>query len=152
VVVLKIFRVKSNSGFSSLHFFSSLRDAVPEPQKPRILRIRYGSPGSIDLNQIADVAVIIGVLVKVYKAWKDRGGPPSPPSGPSATNISVRDSSHVIINVITGNSNTSQFATLIPDRHTREAIFRWIGYRVDRLSQFLFDEKITDLALPSDND
>lgn len=143
--VLKVFLREGNSGFSSLNFFSSLRYAVPEHAKPRILRIRYGSPGALDLNQIADIAKIIAAVVTIYMATRRGGGPPS------GTNINVHNSpgATIIVNAITGiDDSSSRLEQIIPNRHQRGNILRRIENKVDRLARFLDQEKITDLGAP----
>jgi hypothetical protein len=52
-------------GYSAVDFYNQLKYAVPRQRRPRIVRIRYSSPGFIELGGLS-VAVALG-LEKVVK-------------------------------------------------------------------------------------
>ena len=51
-------------GFSTVNFFSQLFHQIPPKLRPEVERIRYASPGYIELAEIVAVAVSVAAIVK----------------------------------------------------------------------------------------
>jgi hypothetical protein len=50
-------------GYSTVHFFNNLFKGIPESGKPEIEKIKYASPGYIELAVILEAAFHVGVMV-----------------------------------------------------------------------------------------
>lgn len=55
-------------GFSTVNFFSQLFHKIPPKLRPEVQRIRYASPGFIELQELLVVAVGIAAIVKAVCA------------------------------------------------------------------------------------
>lgn len=51
-------------GFSTVNFFNDLFHKIPREQRPEVRQIQYACPGFIELNELAEVAFFVGVIVK----------------------------------------------------------------------------------------
>ena len=55
-------------GFSTVNFFSQLFHKIPPKLRPEVKRIRYSSPGFIELQELLMVAVGVAAIVKAVCA------------------------------------------------------------------------------------
>lgn len=55
-------------GFSTVNFFRQLFHKIPPKLRPEVQRIRYASPGFIELQELLVVAVGIAAIVKAFCA------------------------------------------------------------------------------------
>ena len=51
-------------GFSTVNFFSQLFHNIPPPNRPKVLRMQYASPGFIEITAIAGAALAVAGFVK----------------------------------------------------------------------------------------
>jgi hypothetical protein len=55
-------------GYSTVNFFNQLFHKIPPKLRPKVQRIRYASPGFIELQEILVVAVSVAAIVKTVCA------------------------------------------------------------------------------------
>ena len=55
-------------GYSTVNFFNQLFNKIPPKLRPKVQRIRYASPGFIELQEILVVAVSVAAIVKAVCA------------------------------------------------------------------------------------
>jgi hypothetical protein len=55
-------------GFSTVNFFSQLYHNMPPPNRPKVVQIRYASPGFIEITAIAGAALAVAGFVKALCA------------------------------------------------------------------------------------
>lgn len=55
-------------GYSTVNFFNQLFHKIPPKLRPQVRRIRYASPGFIELHEILVVAVSVAAIVKTVCA------------------------------------------------------------------------------------
>jgi hypothetical protein len=55
-------------GYSAVNFYNQLKYSVPRQERPKILSIRYESPGWIELAVIAGIAISVASIVKAVAA------------------------------------------------------------------------------------
>ena len=53
-------------GYSAVNFYGRVEALVPSKDRPRLLSMRYGSPGWMDLGLVVAVATSIGILVNRF--------------------------------------------------------------------------------------
>lgn len=55
-------------GYSAVNFYNYLKATVAISDRPRVISIRYGSPGLFELGLAVSIAIGVGILVKTFIA------------------------------------------------------------------------------------
>jgi len=55
-------------GYSAVNFYNYLKAIVPISDRPKVISIKYGSPGLFELGLAVSIAVSVGILVKAFTA------------------------------------------------------------------------------------